>query len=295
MIPKELISQIRKIEIKSKRLVDSLFAGNFRSAFKGRGLEFEGIRQYIRGDDYRNIDWKVTARMNRPYIRIYREERELIVMILIDVSASSEFVSLGQTKRELAAEFAATIALSAVSSNDQVGLILFSNSIEKFIPPKKGKTHALRLIREILFYRPASRGTDIYEALSFLNRVLKHRTISFLVSDFDAMNEKVEKMLAVTNLRHDTIAITLNDDRDAICEDVGLLELYDLENGEKVVIDTSDRRSMKRLRETLERREADLKKTFRKCNIDFMRLSTGSPIQKPIMEFFRRREGALRT
>jgi len=292
MIPKELISQIRKIEIKSKKLVDSLFAGNFRSAFKGRGLEFEGIRQYIRGDDYRSIDWKVTARMNRPFVKIYREERELVVMLVIDVSASSAFGSLGQNKRELAAEFCATIALSAVSSGDSVGLLIFSDKIEKFIPPKKGKTHALRLLREILFFTPQSRRTNFYDALTFLNRAIKHRCITFLVSDFEGVNERDEKMLSVTNLRHDTISIVLNDEMDLITEDIGLIDIYDLETGETLTLDTSNPRILARLhKENLKRRGA-LKQLFRKCNIDFMHLSTGYSIQKPIMEFFRRRETA---
>ncbi len=292
MIPKELISQIRKIEIKSKKLVDSLFAGNFRSAFKGRGLEFEGIRQYIRGDDYRNIDWKVTARMNRPFIKIYREERELVVMLVIDVSASSAFGSLGQNKRELAAEFCATIALSAVSSGDSVGLLMFSDKIENFIPPKKGKTHALRLLREILFFTPRSRRTNFYEALTFLNRAIKHRCITFMVSDFEGINQRDEKMLSVTNLRHDTISIVLNDDMDLISEDIGLIDIYDLETGETLTLDTSDKKILVGLKkENLKRRDR-LKQIFRKCNIDFMHLSTGHSIQKPIMEFFRRRETA---
>ncbi len=292
MIPKELISQIRKIEIKSKKLVDSLFAGNFRSAFKGRGLEFEGIRQYIRGDDYRNIDWKVTARMNRPFVKIYREERELVVMLVIDVSASSAFGSLGQNKRELAAEFCATIALSAVSSGDSVGLLMFSDKIEKFIPPKKGKTHALRLLREILFFAPRSKRTNFYEALTFLNRAIKHRCITFMVSDFEGVNGRDEKMLSVTNIRHDTIAIVLNDDMDLISEDIGLIDIYDLETGETLTLDTSDKKTLAGLeKEKTKRREA-LKQIFRKSNIDFMHLSTGHPIQKPIMEFFRRRETA---
>ena len=294
MIPKELISQIRKIEIKSKKLVDSLFAGNFRSAFKGRGLEFEGIRQYIRGDDYRNIDWKVTARMNRPFVKIYREERELVVMLLIDVSASSAFGSLGQNKRELAAEFCATIALSAVSSGDSVGLLMFTDKVEKFIPPKKGKTHALRLLREILFFKPVSRRTNIYESLSFLNRVIKHRCIAFVVSDFDCMNGRAEKMLSVTNLRHDTISIVLNDDMDIITEDVGLVDLYDLETGETLSVDTSDKKTLAALGEAKLKKREELKRIFRKCNVDCMQLSTGHSIQKPIMEFFRHREAAGR-
>ena len=290
MIPKELISQIRKIEIKSKKLVDSLFAGNFRSAFKGRGLEFEGIRQYIRGDDYRNIDWKVTARMNKPFIKIYREERELVVMLVIDVSASAAFGSLGQTKRELAAEFCATIALSAVSSGDSVGLLMFSDRIEKFIPPKKGKTHALRLIREILFFRPAARRTKMYDALSFLNRAIKHRCIAFVVSDFEGIDARDEKMLSVTNLRHDAISIILNDELDVINEDVGLVDIYDLETGEALTVDTSDKKTRGKLMEEWQKRRDNLKRMLRKCNIDFMHLSTGHPIQKPMMEFFRRRE-----
>ncbi len=292
MIPKELISQIRKIEIKSKKLVDSLFAGNFRSAFKGRGLEFEGIRQYTRGDDYRSIDWKVTARMNRPFVKVYREERELVVMLVIDVSASSAFGSLGQNKRELAAEFCATIAFSAVSSGDSVGLLMFSDGVEKFIPPKKGKTHALRLLREILFFTPRSRRTNLYEALVFLNRAIKHRCISFLVSDFDSVDIKAEKMLPVTSLRHDTISIVLEDDSDFITQDAGLIDIYDLETGENLTIDTSNKKILADLKKEAAAKREELKRIFRKSNIDFMHLSTGHPIQKPMMEFFRRREAA---
>jgi len=292
MIPKELIKQIRKIEIKSKRLVDSLFAGNFRSAFKGRGLEFEGIRQYFRGDDYRSIDWKVTARMNRPYIKIYREERELIVMILIDVSSSIFFGSTGQTKRELAAEFAATIALSTVASNDQVGLIMFSDRVEKFIPPSKGKTHALRVIREILFYKPVSRKTDLAEGLAFMNRVLKHKSISFVVSDFMDAGERFEKMMAVTRLRHDTVAIMLNDELDTLPYDVGLVDLYDMETGDALLVDTSNAAFVKEFNAEWEKRQRKVKSVFRKNNIDCISLSTGVSIQKPLLQFFRKRETA---
>jgi len=292
MIPKELIKQIRKIEIKSKRLVDSLFAGNFRSAFKGRGLEFEGIRQYYRGDDYRSIDWKVTARMNKPYIKIYREEREMIVMILIDVSSSIFFGSTGQTKRELAAEFAATIALSTVSSNDQVGLIMFSDRVEKFIPPAKGKTHALRVIREILFYKPVSRKTDLAEGLAFMNRVLKHKSISFVVSDFMDAGERFEKMMAVTRLRHDTVAIILNDELDTLPYDVGFVDLYDMETGEALLVDTSNAAFVKDFNAEWARRQRRVKSKFRKNNIDCISLSTGVSIQKPLLQFFRKREMA---
>lgn len=292
MIPKELIKQIRKIEIKSKRLVDSLFAGNFRSAFKGRGLEFEGIRQYFRGDDYRSIDWKVTARMNRPYIKIYREEREMIVMILIDVSSSVFFGSTGQTKRELAAEFAATIALSTVASNDQVGLVMFSDRVEKFIPPAKGKTHALRVIREILFYKPVSRKTNICEGLAFINRVLKHKSIAFVVSDFVDAGERFEKMIAVTRLRHDTVAIVLNDELDVLPYDVGLVELYDMETGEAVLADTSNAAFVKAFNAEWEKRRRGVRTVFRKNNVDCIELSTGVSIQKPLLQFFRKREMA---
>lgn len=292
MIPKELIKQIRKIEIKSKRLVDSLFAGNFRSAFKGRGLEFEGIRQYYRGDDYRSIDWKVTARMNKPYIKIYREEREMIVMILIDVSSSIFFGSTGQTKRELAAEFAATIALSTVASNDQVGLIMFSDRVEKFIPPAKGKTHALRVIREILFYKPVSRKTDLSEGLAFMNRVLKHKSISFVVSDFMDAGERFEKMMAVTRLRHDTVAIVLNDELDILPYDVGFVELYDMETGEALLADTSNAAFVKAFNAEWDGRQRRVKSIFRKNNIDCISLSTGVSIQKPLLQFFRKREMA---
>lgn len=290
MIPKELIAQIRRIEIKSKRLVDSLFAGNFRSAFRGRGLEFDGIRSYDRGDDYRSVDWKVTARMNRPYVKLYREERQMIVMILLDVSASSSFGSTGQTKRELAAEFAATIALSAVASNDQVGLIMFSDRVEKFIPPAKGRTHALRILREILFYRPQSAGTGLAAALSFFNRIVKHRTIAFLVSDFAETDEKFSKMLAVTSLRHDTIAIVLNDDLDVLADDYGLVELCDLETGEAVLVDTSDRKLREEFRTLELARMKKLRECFRRGNADCIELSTKLPIQKPLMRFFGRRE-----
>lgn len=292
MIPKELIAQIRRVEIKSKRLVDSLFAGNFRSAFKGRGLEFEGIRQYARGDDFRSIDWKVTARMRRPFVKVYREERELVVMLLVDVSASSSFGSTGQTKRELAAEFAATIALSAVASNDQVGAILFSDRIEKFIAPKKGRTHALRLIREILFAAPASRGTSLCEALAFLNRVMKRRSITFIVSDFLDDGPKVDKLLAVTNLRHDTVAIVTRDGLEKLPFGAGLLDLADAEGGGVITVDTSDRAFVEAFNAAAEARRKKLAAALRRNDIDCIELSTDLPIRKPLLRFFRRREGA---
>ena len=293
MIPKELIKQIRTVEIRSKKTVDTLFAGNFKSVFKGRGLEFEGIRTYERGDDYRSIDWKVTARMRRPYVKMYREEREMVVMILMDVSRSSIFGSTGQNKRELAAEFAATIALSAVSNNDQVGLLMFSDKIEKFIPPKKGKTHALRILREVLLFEPESLKTDIYSCLSFFNRIIKHKTVAFLVSDFIDENPKLEKMLSVTNLHHDIIAISLNDELDVLPYDVGLIELSDLETGETFTIDTSNKKLVDEYKKLYIKTKKERENLFKKMNIDFIDISTKLPIQKPLIAFFKKRERAV--
>jgi len=293
VIPKELIKQIRTVEIRSKKTVDTLFAGNFKSVFKGRGLEFEGIRKYERGDDYRSIDWKVTARMRRPYVKIYREEREMVIMILMDVSRSSIFGSTGQNKRELAAEFAATIALSAVSNNDQVGLLMFSDKIEKFIPPKKGKTHALRILREVLLFEPVSSKTDIYGCLSFFNRIIKHKTVAFLVSDFIDENRKLEKMLSVTNHRHDIIAITLNDELDVLPYDAGLIDLYDLETGESFTVDTSNKKLVDEYKKLYFKLKKDREILFKKTNIDFIDLSTKYPIQKPLITFFKKRERAV--
>ncbi len=242
-LPLEVIRRIRKIHIHSNYLVNDILAGEYESAFRGRGMEFEEVREYQPGDDVRDIDWNVTARMGHPYVKVYREERELTILLLVDVSGSGQFGSGAQLKNELSAELAAVLAYAAVKNNDKVGLIIFSDSIEKFIPPKKGRNHVWRVIREVLEHRPRSRKTDISAALDFLNRIASRRVIAFLISDFIASD--YEKLLRVTNKKHDLIAISIADPRERELPPVGLVELEDAETGETRLIDTGDARFRK--------------------------------------------------
>ncbi|MDX9755201.1 MAG: DUF58 domain-containing protein, partial [bacterium] len=238
MIPRELISQIRRIEIRTNRLVNDVLAGEYHSVFKGRGVEFEEVREYQAGDDIRTIDWNVTARMGQPFVKRYREERELTVMLLVDASSSSLFGTTEKMKGELAVELSALLAFSAIKNNDRVGLMLFTNTIEKYIPPKKGKNHVLRLIRELLLFEPKGGSTDINAALEFLGKVLKRKSVVFLLSDF--MTENYHEALRITNQRHDLITISITDPREVEMPPIGFLELQDAETGEIIVIDTYD-------------------------------------------------------
>ena len=288
MLPKEIIKKIRRIQITTNRMVSDVFAGEYQSVFKGRGMEFDEVREYQAGDEVRDIDWNVTARYGRPFIKKFVEEREQTVMLLVDASGSSRFGSRDRFKSELAAELCAVLAFSAIRNKDKVGLIIFTDRIEKFVPPAKGSRHVLRVIREVLYFQPEGEGTDITLALEYLNRVTRRRSITFLVSDFEA--EGYEKALTIANKRHDMIAVMVKDPRERELPPVGLINLRDAETGEEFLVDTSDANLQRRYREQAEREEEETVKLFRGSGIDFIRVSTDQPYVPELMRFFKRRE-----
>lgn len=286
--PKEILKKIRRIELRTRRLVNSMFAGQYHSVFKGRGMNFEEVREYAPGDEIRSIDWNVTARMNAPYIKKYTEERELTVMLLVDVSASGIFGSVELSKRELAAEVASILAFSAINNNDKVGLILFTDRIELFIPPKKGRLHTLRLIREMLYFEPEGRGTDLAGALDYLNLVLSRRSVVFMISDFLAPD--FTKALTVTSKRHDLVAMPVIDKGESELPNVGIITLEDAETGEQIDVNTSSKAVRRALREINEDRLADLEYLLRSRRVDIVRLSTNEDYLIPLRNFFELRE-----
>ena len=286
--PKEILKKIRRIELRTRRLVNSMFAGQYHSVFKGRGMNFEEVREYAPGDEIRSIDWNVTARMNAPYIKKYTEERELTVMLLVDVSASGMFGSVELSKRELAAEVASILAFSAINNNDKVGLILFTDRIELFIPPKKGRLHTLRLIREMLFFEPEGRGTDLAGALDYLNLVVSRRSVVFMISDFLAPD--FTKSLTVSSKRHDLVAMPVIDKGESELPNVGIITLEDAETGEQIDVNTSSKAVRRALREINEDRLADLEYLLRSRRVDIVRLTTTEDYLIPLRNFFEQRE-----
>ena len=289
MLSPEIVDKIKRIEITAKHLVSDVFAGEYHSVFKGRGMEFDEVRPYHPGDDFRRIDWNVTARMATPYVRIYQEERELTVMLVVDASGSSEFGTSGQFKRELAAELAAVIAFAATSNNDRVGLLVFSDVVELLVPPKKGRRHVLRLIRDLLVFQPQNAGTDIALALDTVNRVLKRRSIVFLVSDFIAPAESYETALTISAQRHDVIAVDLHDQADREIPRVGIVALEDAETGELVWIDTDDDVWRDSFSAHVEYHEESKNQIIRSSGIDRISVTTGRDYVAGLNEFFRRR------
>jgi uncharacterized protein (DUF58 family) len=288
MIPKEILRKVRQIEIRTNRLVDSILGGEYHSAFRGRGMEFEEVREYQPGDEIRSIDWNVTARTGQAYVKVYREERELTVVTLVDVSPSERFGSGAQQKAELAAEFSAVIAFSAIRNGDKVGTVLFTDKVEKYIPPKKGKKHVLRLLREILNYQPTSRGTDIEEALGFLAKVLRRKATVFLISDFIAAD--YQKALAAVRAKHDVIAVRTSDPREAKIPNVGLVALEDAETGEHVVVDSRSPRVREFFRARGESERSQQDDLLRSLRIDELEITTGRPYIDELSRFFRMRE-----
>ncbi|MEN9468756.1 MAG: hypothetical protein RL630_489 [Verrucomicrobiota bacterium] len=286
--PKEILKKIRRIELRTRRLVNSMFAGQYHSVFKGRGMNFEEVREYAPGDEIRSIDWNVTARMNAPYIKKYTEERELTVMLLVDVSASGVFGSVELSKRELAAEVASILAFSAINNNDKVGLILFTDQIELFIPPKKGRLHTLRLIREMLYFEPEGRGTDLAGALDYLNLVLHRRSVVFMISDFLAPD--FTKSLTVSSKRHDLVAMPVIDKGESELPNVGIITLEDAETGAQIDVNTSSKAVRRALREINEGRLEDLEYLLRSRRVDIVRLSTSEDYLLPLRNFFELRE-----
>lgn len=291
MIPKEILKKVRQIQIRSSRLVNDVLAGEYVSVFKGVGMEFEEVREYQAGDDIRTIDWNVTARMGHPYIKRFTEERELTIMFLVDLSYSGEFGSMKQFKNEIATEICALLALSAVRNNDKVGLILFTDKIEKFVPPKKGKTHVLRVIREVLYYKPENKGTDISIALEYLLKVTRRKAVCFLISDF--ITEGFEHALRIANKRHDIIAASITDPRELEIPNVGFVELEDAETGEITLVDTSDRKMMERFNRFNTKNMEERAKLFRSMGVDLIDVRTDRSYVEPIMKFFRAREKRL--
>ena len=287
----EILKKIRALEIKTKGLVETAFAGDYHSVFKGRGMNFEDVREYQPGDEIRAIDWNVTARMGNAFVKKFTEERELTVMLIVDVSASGNFGSTIQSKRELAAEVACLLAFSAIRNNDKVGLLLFTDRVELFIPPKKGRSHILRLIREILFFEPAGRGTQPALALDYLNKIVTRRAVVFFISDFQAPD--FSQALAVTGRRHDFIAIHIQDERERVFPNVGIITLEDAETGQQIEINTSDRTTRTRLADVIEQQETELSRVLRRNNVDAITLRTGDDYLPALRSFFKQRERRL--
>jgi uncharacterized protein (DUF58 family) len=287
MIPREILKQVRRIEISTRGLVNEVFSGEYHSVFKGRGMNFAEVREYQYGDDIRNIDWNVTARAGSPFVKVFEEERELTVMLVVDVSASGDFGTRERLKAELAVEICALLAFSAIKNNDKVGLIIFSDRVEKFVPPRKGRRHVLRVLRELLYHEPEGRGTDIGVALEYLAHIQRKRAVVFLVSDF--RDEGFDKALAVAGRRHDLVAVRIGDEREEVLPPLGLLELEDPESGERVLVNTSSRAFRTAFQEENARRAAALDRTLRRSKVDTIDIRTGEPYVKALMRFFRER------
>jgi uncharacterized protein (DUF58 family) len=312
MIPREILKKIRQIEIRTNRLVSETLAGQYHSVFKGQGMNFDEVREYQPGDEVRTIDWNVTARMNHPFVKKFVEERELTLMLVVDVSGSGLFGSSGQSKRELAAEIASILAFSAIRNNDKVGLILFSDEVEKFIPPRKGRRHVLRVIREVLFFEPKRRGTDLNGALEFLLRVTPHRAIAVVISDFigspaeaktgqtrqlrpqmlllESLAQASFAMLRQANRRHDVVAVQIADRYELELPPLGRLVLNDAETGEVVEVNTGDARKRAAFAERQNRAQAELARLFRSAGIDAIQLRTDRPYGVELARFFENRE-----
>jgi uncharacterized protein (DUF58 family) len=284
----DILKKIRTLEIKTRGLVETAFAGDYHSVFKGRGMNFEDVREYQPGDEIRSIDWNVTARMGSAFVKKFTEERELTVMLVVDVSASGNFGSTTQSKRELAAEVACLLAFSAIRNNDKVGLILFTDRVELFIPPKKGRSHTLRLIREILFFQPRGRGTDPALALDYLNKIVTRRAVVFFISDFQTPD--FSRALAVSGRRHDFVAIHIHDEREKLLPNIGIIMLEDAETGEQLEINTSERGTRTRFAQLADERAAELARILRRNNIDAISLKTNEDYLPALRSFFKQRE-----
>ena len=292
MIPREILKQVRRVEIATRGLVNDVFSGEYHSVFKGRGMNFAEVRAYQYGDDIRSIDWNVTARTGTPFVKVFDEERELTLMLVVDVSASGEFGSRSRMKGEVAVEICAVLAFSAITNNDKVGLIIFTDRIEKFVPPRKGRRHVLRVLRELLYFRPEERGTDIAGALEYLARVVRRRAVVFVVSDF--FDTGYQKALAVAGRRHDTIVIRMGDPRERELPAVGYIELEDAETGELLTVNLSDPAFREAFdRDVTETRTA-LERAFRTIGIDVIEISTDRPYADRLMRFFRQRAKRFR-
>ena len=283
----DLLKKVRQIEIKTKGLSNHIFAGEYNTAFKGKGMAFSEVRDYQNGDDVRLIDWNVTARYNSPFVKVFEEEREMTVMLIIDVSGSNNFGSNKNFKKELATEIGAVLAFSAIKNNDKVGVIFFSDIIEKFIPPKKGKKHILRIIREIISFKPSSKKTDLSVALEYFNSVVSRRSICFILSDF--ISTSFKKPLKIASRKHDVVALKLIDKREEIIPNIGLVPIEDAESGKKIIIDTSSKFFINRLLEEKNKRNNKLKSLMNESSVDLINLYTGEDYVKPLINFFKKR------
>ncbi len=283
----ELLKKVRRIEIRSRGLTQQVFAGEYHSAFKGKGMTFSEVREYQYGDDIRAIDWNVTARFHHPYIKIHEEERELTVMLLIDISGSGAFGTRSQLKRDLITEVAAVLSFSAIDNNDKIGVILFSDNVEKFIPPQKGRKHILRIIRELLEFTPENRGTDISESLRYLTNAIKKRCTAFLISDF--RDTGYAKALQIANNKHDIVAMHVYDQREAVLPNVGLIRMKDNETGKEMWVDTGLRKVRENYALKWRSHRDMMEDVFKKAGVDFVNLETGNDYVKPLIKLFKRR------
>ena len=284
----EILKKVRKIEIKTRGLSSNIFAGQYHSAFKGRGMAFSEVREYQFGDDVRDIDWNVTARFHRPYVKVFEEEREMTVMLLIDVSGSLDFGTQKQMKRDMVTEIAATIAFSAIQNNDKIGVVFFSDRIEKYIPPKKGRKHILYIIREMLDFQPESKRTDVNQAVEFLSSVQKRRTTAFILSDF-YVRDDFRQSLQICNRKHDVVAIQVYDQRAKELPDVGLMKVVDAETGHEQYVDTGSKALRQAYRKYWNSRQSQLEETFNKSNVDHMSVATNEDFVKALMMLFKQR------
>jgi len=290
MIPKELFQKIRRLEIRTKGMVDNVFGGEYHSAFKGRGIEFAEVRPYQIGDDIRNIDWNVSARMGETYVKVFEEEREQTLMLLVDISGSEDFGSQYKMKREVAAEVCALIAFSAIQNNDKVGLLLFSDTVELFVPPKKGRRHVLRLIRDLFAHEPESRGTDLAAALRRTLRLLRQRSIVLMISDF--FDEDFDRPLRALAQRHDTVAVHLQDPREAALPNLGLAEFTDAETGETIVVDTTSEAARQAYAEAAAARQRTTERLMTRLQVGYVPIPTNADLVEPLIRFFRQRNQA---
>jgi uncharacterized protein (DUF58 family) len=292
---REILKKVRQIEIRTNRLVTDSLAGQYHSVFKGRGMNFDSVREYVPGDEVRTIDWNVTARAGRPFVKKFVEERELTLLLMVDVSASGDFGSGVQSKRELAAEIASVLAFSAVKNSDKVGLLLFTDQVELYVPPRKGRRHVLRIVREVLGFEPSQRGTDLVQALDFVNDVIKRRAIVFLLSDFQTAKQGGESVadlrraLRQTNRRHDLVALPIEDARERLLPDLGVIAIEDAETGELVELDTHNPEVRQRFADIAESRAAQLRRALNAEAIDSFRLATDQPYVAGLMAFFKNR------
>lgn len=290
-VPREILRQVKLIELRTRGLVNTLFSGEYQAVFKGQGMEFAEVREYAPGDEYRSIDWNVSARMGHPFVKKYTEERELTVFFAVDMSGSEQFGTRGRFKAEVSAEIAAVVAMAAIRNNDRVGLLSFTDRIEEFVPPKKGRRHALRLIRDLLAFRPVGRGTDIALALDYLGRILRHRSIIFIISDF--LDSDFERSLKLISRRHDLIAITVSDPRERSLPDVGFLELVDAETDQRVVLDSGNRYVRDQFEHLASQDELKLRQMLRRSSVDQIDIQTDRSYVPPLIAFFRARERKL--